>query len=181
MKNTMNKAMLALMLVLAMAFGAMAMAEAVPAEPPTLEAEAPAEAPADETAPAETAPADDSAALQAAMDALHNARQDKRQASFEEELQAYVAEGKLTQEQADLILNQYKARAEQRANKAQTRGQGRDMNGRGGRQGRGGKGGQGGCGMDRGMGRDMNGGRFGGMMAETAPTMPEAPAMDEGI
>lgn len=114
MKHTMRMAILSLTLILSLVFGAMALAENVPAEPPVLE-EAPAEEAPAEEAPAEEAPADDTAALQEALEALHAARQGKREADLAEELQGYVESGALTQAQADLILNEYKTRAEARA------------------------------------------------------------------
>ena len=198
MKKNMNKTMMAMLLVLAMAFGAMALAETIPDEPPTLEEVPAIETPAEE--PAQEPATDENAALREAMDALRNARQSDRLAALEEELQKYVAEGKLTQEQADAILNQYKARAEQRAN-----GQcdGDCMNGRKGRGGMGngrmnggmGRGNMGNGRMNGGMGRgNMGNGRMNGGMnrggkagrmnntpAQTAPEAPQSPAVDDGI
>ena len=192
MKKNMNKTMMAMLLVLAMAFGAMALAETIPDEPPTLEAAPAIETPAE--APAEAPATDENAALREAMDALRNARQSDRLAALEEELQKYVTEGKLTQEQADAILNQYKTRAEQRAN-----GQCDGMN-KNGRKGRGnmgndrmngnmgndrmnggkGRGNMGNGRMNGGMNRGGNG-RMNSAPAQTAPEAPQAPAANDGI
>ena len=171
MKN-MNKTMMAMLLVLAMAFGAMALAETIPDEPSTLEAVPAIETPAE--APAEAPATDENAALREAMDALRNARQSDRLAALEEELQKYVAEGKLTQEQADAILNQYKTRAEQRAN-GQCDGDCMNKNGRKGR------GGMGNGRMNGGMNRGGKAGRMNSASAQTAPEAPQTPAADDGI
>ena len=79
-------------LVLALTLGVTALAET---------AEAPAAEPAAET------PNGTDTALQEALDALAAARSGSRLTSLEEELKAYVEAGKLTQEQADLILKAY--------------------------------------------------------------------------
>ena len=57
--------------------------------------------------PADAAPTDD---LKAAMDAYRAAKQDKAMDDLEEELDGFVEDGSLTQEQADLILNSVKER-----------------------------------------------------------------------
>ena len=160
MKN-LNKAMMSILLVLTLILGAMALAEN--AEVPTLEpvpeqAETPEEAPSDDAAPAT-----DSTALQDAMNAYRSARQESRQAArkaaLEEELKGYVEAGKLTQEQADLILKDYETRAQQRAN---ARNDQFAYGGRGGRM-NGGKGGRMDGNMGGGKGGRMNGGKGGRM------------------
>lgn len=105
---------LALTLVLALSIAALAETAADPIPDVTEDAAAatdttPAEdaAPAEEAAPAQ---ADDGAALQEALDAYRAARQDKQLADLEAELSEYVEAGSLTQEQADLILDNVKAR-----------------------------------------------------------------------
>ena len=97
-------------LALALVMGVAAFAEtAEPAADPV-----PAvteEAPAEEAAPAgEAEKADDSAALQEALEAYRSARESKRIEELTEELNGYVEAGTMTQEQADLILNNMKER-----------------------------------------------------------------------
>ena len=102
MKNTIIGIALALALVMGMA----AFAENVPetaTEPVPAVTE---EAPAEPAAPA----ADDTQALQEALEAYRAAKQSKRVDDLEAELSEYVASGALTQEQADLILNNVKER-----------------------------------------------------------------------
>lgn len=102
---------------------------------------------------------DSSAALQDAMDAYRAAKQEKAVDSLEEELNGYVAAGTMTQEQADLILNNMKERTALKNGQCPNcgyqfsnggKGQ-RGMGGKGGRQQRGG--------MQRGQmpGNPMNG------------------------
>lgn len=192
-----GKMMMGMILVLAMVMGAMALAETVPAEPPTLEEAAPAEqTPAD--APAEAA--NDNTALQEALKAYREARQADRQAEqqskLEEELKDYVEAGKLTQEQADLILNEYKTRAEQRAaGKANGQfGKGGRMNGcmggyMNGQNGMNGQFGRGGRmngqnnGMNGRMGGMGKGGRMGGMnpMDGNSSATPKAEAEPQSV
>ena len=104
MKNTIIG--IALALALALVMGMAAFAENVPeaaTEPvPAVTEEAPDE-------PAEPA-ADDNQALQEALEAYRAAKQSKRVDDLEAELSEYVASGALTQEQADLILNNVKER-----------------------------------------------------------------------
>ena len=173
-----NKTMLCILLALTLILGAMALAETAQAPAPeaipgqTEPAEAPEEAPAD----------DDSAALQDAIDAYHSAQQESRQAerrtALEEELNGYVEAGKLTQEQADLILNEFDARAEARANGPQKQSRGRarggHMNGmmnNGGNDRMGGR-------MNNGGNDRMGGqsGRMGGRMNGRGGQAPMAPA-----
>ena len=99
-------------LALALIVGVVAFAET--AEPvPAVTEEMPAESTATEDSAAEAPAAentDDSAALREAMDAYRAAKESDRMDDLAEELNAYVAAGKLTQEQADLILNSMKER-----------------------------------------------------------------------
>lgn len=69
-------------------------AEDVPADDATV---------ADEAAPEET----ESDALAEALEALHKARREKAQEELKAELDEYVTTGKLTQEQADLIMKHF--------------------------------------------------------------------------
>ena len=99
MKHTFTGMMIALMLVLALVIGAVALAEnAEPEIPetPAVEQTQP-EAPSTDTAA-------DSTALQDAFKAYNEARSSSHQEELEAELKGYVESGKLTQEQADLIL-----------------------------------------------------------------------------
>ena len=107
MKHFFSGMIVTLALVAVLVIGIVALAETAPEAPalPAVEdaqptAEAPAETPAAQT--------DDSAALKEALDALSAARQSSKVESLENELNEYVASGKLTQEQADLILKYYK-------------------------------------------------------------------------
>ena len=107
MKNTIIG--IALALALALVMGMAAFAENVPeaaTEPvPAVTEEAPDE-PAEPAEPA----ADDNQALQEALEAYRAAKQSKRVDDLEAEMSEYVASGALTQEQADLILNNVKER-----------------------------------------------------------------------
>ena len=98
-------------LALALVMGVAAFAETV--EPatdpvPAVTEETTAESSATEDAAAQNV--DDSAALQEAMEAYRAAKESERVDTLTEELNGYVAAGKLTQEQADLILNSVKER-----------------------------------------------------------------------
>ena len=102
MKHFYSGMLVMLALVLATVMGVVALAESAGTEAPAVE-----EAPAAE-APSADANAADDAALQAALDAYRSARQSAQAESLEAELNGYVAAGKLTREQADLILKYYK-------------------------------------------------------------------------
>lgn len=105
----MKRTIITLTLVLALALSCVAMAEEVPGTLPTDGTDA-VEAITTEDVndvASNTAPTDD---LKAAMDAYRAAKQDKALDDLEEELDGYVEEGSLTQEQADLILNSVKER-----------------------------------------------------------------------
>ena len=139
MKHWIGRAVLALTLALALALGVAALAEnveAVPAEP---------EAPA-----AESAEASDTTALDDALDAYYAAKDSGRADELEAELKEYVAAGKMTQEQADLILNYYKEQQALRDGVCPNCGYEFQTNGgygRGGRMGKGGRGMRGSHGM----------------------------------
>ena len=92
MKNERKIISIILALVLALALCAAALAETV---------DTPADQPAAEEPAADTA-------LQDALKALEEARKSDKATDLEAELKAYVEAGKLTQEQADLILKAYK-------------------------------------------------------------------------
>ena len=108
MKQFFSGMLITLALVLAIVVGVVAIAESAETEAPQL--------PATEQAPAEVAPeaeassteSTDSTALKEALDAYNAARQSSKVEGLEAELKGYVESGKLTQEQADLILNYYK-------------------------------------------------------------------------
>ena len=93
MKQLFGKTFLALALALALILGVVALAENVEAEG------------AEPELPAAEAEAADSAALEDALDAYYAARDSGRADALEAELKEYVAAGKMTQEQADLILD----------------------------------------------------------------------------
>ena len=92
MKKYLKISGMILALILALALGVTALAET-------------ADSPAGDPPAADDAAA--STALQEAMNALAAARSGSRQADLETELNAYVEAGKLTREQADLILKAY--------------------------------------------------------------------------
>lgn len=153
MKHFITGIVIALALVTAIVMGVVALAETAEPEtalPPAV-GEAPAATQPDEGASAAT---DDSAALQDALNAYNAARQSGRIEDLETELNGYVAAGKLTQAQADLILNYYKEQEALRNGVCPNCGYqfqnnggfgkgGRMNGGKGSRGGRGGRGGQG--------------------------------------
>lgn len=169
MKKFRNGMFFALALVLALVMGAMALAENVSNESHALPAAGELQGEADEQPagdaqqndangqqPAAEA-AGDGAALNEALEAYRQAKASDRQEALEAELKGYVESGKLTQEQADLILQHFQDRQSQR-------GEGR-MNGKDGR-GNGRPDAQSGAAMNgKGNGR-MNGkgGRMNGQM-----------------
>ena len=105
MKHFFTGMMMALALVTALIVGVVALAESAAPEAPALPS-------IEEAQPEQQQPAADAAtdntALQQAFDAYRAAKQSTRQEALEEELKGYVESGKLTQEQADLILKYYK-------------------------------------------------------------------------
>ena len=100
---------MALALALALVMGIVAFAEPATEPVPVITEDAATESAATED-PSAAQSADDSAALQEAMAAYRAAKQSERVDNLTEELNGYVAAGKLTQEQADLILNSVKER-----------------------------------------------------------------------
>lgn len=107
-------------LILALALGCVAIAEGAtePSDQVANDATATDNATAAEDALDEDVPADDapieeaqsdaeSDALVEALEALHKARMEKAQEELKAELDEYVAAGKLTQEQADLIMKHF--------------------------------------------------------------------------
>ena len=130
----------------------------------------------DAGAPAAEQPAADQAAgtdtaLQDALNALYTARNGNRLADLETELKSYVEAGKLTQEQADLILKAYQDQESLRSGVCPNCGYqfSNGGTGKGGRMkngnmnGFGGKGGKGGHGGRGGFGRMQNGDQQGEM------------------
>ena len=151
MKHFYSGMLVMLALMLAIVMGVVALAESAEPEaalPPAVEEAPEAEAPAEDSAAAS-----DSTALQDALNAYNAARQSSRVESLEAELQSYVASGKLTQEQADLILNYYNEQESLRNGVCPNCGYQFQDNGGFGRGGRmnGGRGGHGGKGGMRGM------------------------------
>ena len=144
--------LIAFTLVAVLITGVIALAEnAAPEIPelPSVEESQPEQAQPEQDAQQPAADASsDNTALQDAFDAYRAARQSDQQEELEAELKSYVASGKLTQEQADLILNYYK---EQEALRNGTcpncgyqfqNGFGKGGHGMGGRGMKGGKGGR---------------------------------------
>ena len=152
MKHFFSGMLIAFTLVAVLIPGVIALAEnAAPEIPelPSVEESQPEQAQPEQDAQQPAADASsDNTALQDAFDAYRVARQSDQQEELEAELKGYVASGKLTQEQADLILNYYK---EQEALRNGTcpncgyqfqNGFGKGGHGMGGRGMKGGKGGR---------------------------------------
>ena len=164
MKNMKKIATMLTALMLVLGLGAFAMAEGT-TEAPAAESAAGTEA-ADALKEAE----EKNQALNDAMTAYNNAKAESwkqaRIASLKEELDAYVAAGSLTQEQADLLLSYYTEQI------AQNQGMGRG--GKGMRNGKHIQNGQNGQDIQNGQ---MNGfgrsGRQGGRFNQQAPTAPQ--------
>ena len=181
MKHFFSGMMIALSLALVLVLGVVALAEndaQVPELPAAGDLQAPVEAPAQDNAqaPADDAQAtQDDTALQQALEAYRTAKESGREQALQDELDGYVAAGKLTQEQADLIMNYYKERQTMRNGTCPSCGY-QFQNGKGGMNGRGGRGGKGGM-MNgngfggRGMGGRMNGGMGNQMMPGTPDGM----------
>lgn len=195
MKHYLSGMVIALSLALVLVLGVVALAENAPQAPELPAANAlqtPEETPDNAQTP-DDAQASDDTALQAALKALQEARQSDHEQDLKEELDGYVAAGKLTQAQADLIMNHYKEQQALRNGTCPSCGY-QFQNGKGGRMngnGHGVKGGFGGRGgrMNSGFGGQMNGGFGGGMMPGQADGMsaqPDEQAMprmdgDEGV
>lgn len=112
MKHFFSGMLIAFTLVAVLITGVIALAEnAAPETPelPSVEESQPEQAQPEQDAQQPAADASsDNTALQDAFDAYRAARQSGQQEELEAELKGYVESGKLTQEQADLILNYYK-------------------------------------------------------------------------
>lgn len=192
MKHTFSAIIIALTLALALVIGVVALAENAEQEAPAIEQPQPEQTPAEPDAPATDA-ASDSAALQEAFKAYNEAKASSHQEALEAELKEFVASGKLTQAQADLILNYTKEQQSlrdgvcpgcgYRFQNGQGKG-GRANGGFGSRGGRanggfGGKGGRGRMGQQPAEGQD-NGGANG---MSFVPGVQAAPGMtgDEGV
>ena len=163
MKHYLSGMVIALSLALVLVLGVVALAENAPQTPELPAANAlqtPEEAPDSAQTP-DGAQASDDTALQAALKALQEARQSDREQDLQAELDGYVAAGKLTQEQADLIMNHYKEQQAQRNGTCPSCGY-QFQNGKGGR-------------MNGGFGGGMNGGFGGGMMPGQADGMSAQP------
>ena len=114
----MKRIIIAMMLILALVLGVIALAETAEPEITTEQSEqtAPEETkPEDETTPEEDVP-DTAPTLEDAFKALHDARLSTKLDELQSELDGYVAAGKLTQEQADMIMNSFEERQETKQN-----------------------------------------------------------------
>ena len=172
MKHFFSGMMLALALVAALVVGVVAVAENAAPEMPSMEAVQPDPAQPDQTQPDQSSqqPAADTE-LQQAYDAYRAAKQSGRREALEDELKGYVEAGKLTQEQADLILKDYKEREALRNGTCPNCGyQFENGMGKGGRM-NGGKGMNGV--MNRGKCGRMNGGRR--MFSQQQPNFGQQP------
>ena len=177
MKHFFSGMLLALALVAALVVGMAAVAENAAPEMPALEATQPDQTQPDQaqtgqpqpeqTQPEQGAQQDD-AALRQAYDAYRAARQSSRQEALEDELKGYVEAGKLTQEQADLILKDSKERESLRNGTCPDCGyQFKNGMGKGGRMN----------GMNGGMGRGKGGrGMFNGQQQGGMQMQPGAQA-----
>lgn len=176
MKHTFIGFLIAMTLTLALLIGAVAMAENAEPEMPAIEQTQPEQAPAQ---------SDTSTALQDAFKAYNDAKSSSRQDDIEAELKSYVEAGKLTQEQADLILNYYKEQQALRNGTCPSCGyQFQNGYGKGGR-GMGGKGGRGMMGMNGMMGQQLSaqnsGNADGTAFTFEAQTLPELENTDDVI
>ena len=191
MKHYFSGILIALSLALVLVLGVVALAEndtQTPELPAASDLQAPEAAPApdDAQAPADsTQPTQDNTALQEALLAYQAAKESAHEQALQDELDGYVAAGKLTQAQADLIMNYYKERQSMRNGTCPSCGyQFQNGNGFGGRGGKGGRMDGNGFGGRGGKGGRMNGG-FGGQMApgtpngmSAQPDMQAVPQMD---
>ncbi len=175
MKHFFTGMMMALALVTALIVGVVALAESAAPEVPELPSieEAQPETPQTEQQPADDAT--DNTALKEALDAYRAAKQSDRQEALEAELKGYVESGKLTQEQADLILNYVKEQQALRDGTCPGCGyQFRNGNGAG-------KGGRmnGGRGMNGGKGGRMGGNRGMSNGQQQMPGQQQAPGQQQ--
>ena len=183
MKHYFSGMLIALSLALVLVMGVVALAENAPETPELpaasdLQAQAEAETPANEPA-ADSQSAQDDAALQEALQAYKAAKDSAREEALQDELDGYVAAGKLTQAQADLIMNYYKERQAMRNGTCPGCGYQFQNGGRGGKGGRtdgngfGGRGGKGGR-----MNGDFGGQMMPGSGMSAQPDMQGAPQMN---
>ena len=170
MKHYLSGIVIALSLALVLVLGVVALAEnepQAPELPAASDLQTPAEAPATDDG---TQATQDNTALQQALQAYREARESAHEQELQDELKSYVAAGKLTQEQADLIMSYYKERQSLRNGTCPGCGY-QFQNGMNGMGGRGGKGGR----MNGGFGGQMVPGTPDGMsvqgQAQTAPEM----------
>ena len=175
MKHFFSGMMIALSLALVLVLGVVALAENE-AQPPELPAAGDLQTPPTDAAQApadDTQATQDNTALQEALQAYREARESAREQELQNELNGYVADGKLTQEQADLIMNYYKERQAMRNGTCPSCGY-QFQNGKGGMNGRGGRGGKGGMMNGNGFGgRGMGGRMNGGMGNQMVPGTPD--------
>ena len=170
MKHYFSGMLIALSLALVLVLGVVALAEndtQTPELPAASDLQAPEAVPApdDAQAPADsTQSTQDNTALQEALQAYQAARESTHEQALQDELDGYVAAGKLTQAQADLIMQYYKERQAMRNGTCPSCGY-EFQNGKGGRVNGNGFGGRGG------KGGRMNGGMRGQMMPGTPDGM----------
>ena len=201
MKNDFKRILIAAALVTALVLGVAALAETAEPETPQLPAIEGVQPDTGENTLPDTgeAPADDdSAALQEALEAYRSARQASRMESVEEELDAFVADGKLTREQADRILEYYKEQDSMRngtcpncgyafqGGRGGKGGKGmrgmNGMNGRNGMNGMNGMNGRNGCGGMGGKGmRGMNGMNGGAQQPSQDGSAPDGASFQQGL
>ncbi len=113
----MKRIIIAITLILALVIGCFALAETTePTEQATPEEQTEQAFPEEQEVPEENTQSD-AEALQEAFKALWDARLSSKLDELQTELDEYVAAGKITQEQADLIMNSVKERMEAKQNK----------------------------------------------------------------
>jgi hypothetical protein len=169
MKHYLSGIVIALSLALVLVLGVVALAEnepQAPELPAASDLQTPAEAPATDDG---TQATQDNTALQEALQAYQAAKESTHEQALQDELDGYVAAGKLTQAQADLIMNYYKERQAMRNGTCPSCGyQFQNGNGFGGRGGKGGRMNGNGFGGRGGKGGHMYG-DFGSQMAPGTP------------
>ena len=175
MKHYFSGMLIALSLALVLVLGVVALAEnetQTPELPAASDLQAPEAVPAPDDAQASadsTQSTQDNTALQEALQAYQAAKESTHEQALQDELDGYVAAGKLTQAQADLIMNYYKERQAMRNGTCPSCGyQFQNGNGFGGRGGKGGH-------MYGDFGGQMAPGTPEGMSAQ--PDMQAAPQM----
>lgn len=173
MKHFLSKALLIAALALALVLGVVALAENTGTEAPELPAASDVQGAEEQPSTGDAGDTADDAALQDALNAYRAAQQSSRAEELEAELNGYVASGKLTQEQADLILKYYKDRESLRNGVCPSCGYQFQNSGKGGF----GKGGRGNGGFGKGNNGSFGGGRGQrGFGAQQAPGDRQAPS-----